>query len=122
MQERKSAERMSCEQVLVSGYRPNEDHEVIGVTAVKNVSECSDRCCGDERCGIFSYGPGKCTLYRFPDQPVYLPFPNTKNMVRVDDKNLVTGILMKRKIATWMPWIFWIIVLFIFSMWYTGHL
>lgn len=108
----------SCEQVLVSGYAPNSDHKIIKSVKVKNVSECSDRCCSDRRCGIFSYqeGDGTCTLFKFPDQLIYLPFPNTKNMVRTEN-NLVTGILMKRKIETWMPWIvFLAIVIFVLSM------
>lgn len=111
---------MSCEQVIVVGYEPDSSHKMIGQFQSHSLGDCSNRCCTSEECDIFSYegsstsggGGRKCTLYKFPEQPIYLPFPNTKNMNYTGNMSLNTGILMKRKIMTWIPWIALIILLF----------
>lgn len=103
---------MSCEQAIVIGYKPREDpfFESIEIS----LGECSQKCCDKDSCGIFSYlsTKGTCQLFEFPpDQMIYLPLPSTKNMIRTGDPNLNTGILMKRKIMTWVPWLALLIIL-----------
>src|SRR4029078_12055576 len=112
---------MSCEQVLISGYIPSEK-TIISEISAKSIAECSDECCISGECDIFSYNSDtkKCLLHRFPYQWIYLPFPNYKNMTPTSD-NIITGVLMKKKIATWLPWIAIIIIILVFWCYIRGH-
>lgn len=112
---------MSCEQVLISKYIPSEK-TLLKTLSVENIAGCSDRCCNLNDCGIFSYNSDtrQCLLYHFPYQWIYLPFPNVKNMMRTSE-NIVTGVIMKRKIATWIPWIAIVIIIFVFWCYIRGH-
>lgn len=118
---------MSCEQSIFKGYIPA--YKPFDISNQSSLADCSQKCCesNDENrsCGIYSYwptigwtsgkddlsaGPGRCHLYQLPDQPFYLPLPSVRNMIPVKS-NVTTGILMKRKITTWIPLII-IIILF----------
>lgn len=120
---------MSCEQSIFKSYIPA--YKPFDISNQNSLADCSQKCCetNDENgsCGIYSYWPGKaieraavgtrggadpgrCHLYQLPDQPLYLPLPSVKNMIPVKS-NVITGILMKRKITTWIPLVI-IIILF----------
>lgn len=108
---------MSCEQTVWVGYEPVTS-EPIDTTQATSLGECSQRCCNDGRCGIYSYygDTGQCTTYRLPDQLIYLPFPTTRDMLYTGDPKLNTGVLMKRKITTWVPWLA-VIVIVLAMLW-----
>lgn len=112
---------MSCEQVLISKYVPSTQ-TIISNSYEENIAECSNKCCNESNCSIFSYNETtrNCNLHRFPYQWIYLPFPNTKNMTPTTE-NIVTGIIMKRKIMTWVPWIAILIIIFSFWCYIRGH-
>lgn len=101
---------MSCEQAIVSGFMPKD----VPLDAIpsKSLTQCSQSCCDDLNCGIYSYFPDLdvCFLFALPDQPIYIPFPSTKNMEKINGVRVETGTLMKRKISTWIPWIILIIL------------
>lgn len=113
---------MSCEQALVIGYKPRETP--FETSKTQSLGLCSERCCNDDKCGIYSYqnNTKTCDLFEFPpNQLIYLPLPSTKNMVYTGDQNLNTGILMKRKIMTWVPWLALIIILLMLFCYYIGR-
>jgi hypothetical protein len=117
---------MSCEQAIYARYVPK--YEPFDVSIQSSLAKCSQKCCDtnyeDESCGIYSYWngssslPGQCHLYKFPDQPFYLPLPSVRDMKDTKDPFVNTGILMKRKIFTWIPWISIIVILFIISIFF----
>lgn len=110
---------MSCEQAIYAGYIPN--YKPFDVSVQSSLAKCSQKCCDtnedNKSCGIYSYwgydsdSPGRCHLYQFPDQPFYLPLPSVRDMINVQDPSVNTGILMKRKIVTWIPWLIMIVLL-----------
>ena len=109
---------MSCEQAVYQGYLPA--YSPFDVSFQDSLAQCSQKCCDTnkegESCGIYSYWggssatAGKCHLYQLPDQPFYLPFPSVRDMVNTKNSDINTGILMKRKIFTWIPWLFMIVL------------
>lgn len=115
---------MSCEQAIYAGVIPK--YPPFSITNVQNIAECSQNCCNtneeNRSCGIFSYIPSatsanqaSCLLFQLPDQPYYMPFPSIRDMNKTEP-NVVTGILMKRKIVTWIPILMMLIIL-LFTLW-----
>lgn len=111
---------MSCEQVLYSGRKPTSEYELISSESNSSLRYCSQKCCNDSNCGIFHYNTttGVCNLHKLPKWLIYIPVPSAEPPV-VDisrDPNDVIGVLMKRKIRTWIPWIFAVLVLISFAI------
>lgn len=106
---------MSCEQAIYNGYLPT--HKPFDVSQQESLARCSQKCCDtnndDKSCGIYSYweSSGRCNLYELPDQPFYLPLPSVRDMVNTKNSDINTGILMKRKIITWVPWLIMFLLL-----------
>ncbi len=110
---------MSCEQAIYQGYVPK--YKPFNISTTQSLAECSQKCCdtntmsghisGSKMCGIYSYmeDTGVCALFNLPDQPFYLPLPSVRDMINVGNQKINTGILMKRKIITWLPWIMMIV-------------
>jgi len=100
---------MSCEQAIYHSYIPN--YEPFDVSKQLSLAFCSQKCCDtnseEASCGIYSYwqNSGECRLYELPDQPYYLPLPSVKDMIDTKNPYVNTGVLMKRKIVTWIPWL-----------------
>lgn len=104
---------MSCEQAIVEKYIPS--HNPYRTTRVNSIYECSSLCCSDGRCGLYTYISGGdtssvCHHFSFPTMP-YIPFPSTRNMTYTGNQKMITGILMKRKILTWIPFLVGLIVI-----------
>jgi hypothetical protein len=105
---------MSCEQAIFVGYGEPSGSKVIDNLKTSSLGDCSQKCCDNQMCGIYSFysdGTGRCIHYQLPDQLLYLEIPSTKNMKFSGDKFLNTGILMKRKIMTWIPWLILIVLI-----------
>lgn len=114
---------MSCEQAIYAGYLPT--YKSFDISVQPSLSHCAQKCCNTNEegrsCGIYTYWgydpstktPGRCHLYQFPDQPFYLPLPSVRDMINTHDPNINTGILMKRKITTWIPWLIMILLVLI---------
>lgn len=102
---------MTCEQALFAGYTFAEDP--IRSFESDNVVSCSQACCDEGECLSFSFDSDTkiCKLFPFPDVPIYLPLPSTKAMVYSGDQNQLSGVLMKRKISTWVPWLIGLILI-----------
>lgn len=104
---------MSCEQAIYAEYIPT--YKPFDVSEQPSLAHCSQKCCNTNEegrsCGIYSFwgSTGRCHLYQFPDQPFYLPLPSVRDMIKINE-NVNTGILMKRKIVTWIPWLIMIII------------
>jgi hypothetical protein len=109
---------MSCEQAIYKGYLPA--YAPFDVSTQDSLAQCSQKCCDTniegESCGIYSYWEslGRCNLYQLPDQPFYLPLPSVRDMVNTKNPDINTGILMKRKIFTWIPWLIMFILAALF--------
>ena len=102
---------MSCEQAIYNGYLPT--YKPFDVSQQPSLALCSQKCCDTNEdgrsCGIYSYWGGRsqsagtCKLYQLPDQMFYLPLPSIRDMINTKNPDINTGILMKRKIVTWIP-------------------
>ena len=108
--------QMACEQVLYSGYTFPQ-HLLLSSKPVPDIADCAQSCCGNSSCGTYTYNEKttQCDLFRLPDQLIYAPFPTTKNMIRTGDPQMISAILMKRKVATWIPWIMLIAVILLIA-------
>lgn len=108
---------MSCEQAIFANYIPR--YKPFDISKTNSLAQCSQKCCESnteqKSCGIYTYSESNndCYLYRLPDQPFYLPLPSMRDMVQMPGVN--TGILMKRKIVTWIP-ILILIILFLIAL------
>ena len=112
---------MSCEQVLYENRTPTEEYSLISTTPKgSTLRECSQACCDTPDCGVFHYNSESknCQLRRLPKWLIYIPVPSNQPPVFdiSDSQADIVGVLMKRKIRTWIPWMMALVIIVLLAM------